>query len=197
MEQVRTILELEQTTLDSELQNYLKAVEGLAEAKSDYIFKNSSHKHAAVVMSVMLKNCKNEFRIYDDNLSGDIGDQYEGFYPALEEFVRSGKTLKVIIDNHNQEDSNSYKLLKKLFNNFPQKVSVKRSNEHFKKAITNNYKILLNFAVGDSQMFRLEESDRSKNDSNRRAFCCFNNSAISGSLKNSFDQEFENCKNVF
>jgi hypothetical protein len=191
-------LSKESSKLTSELDEYIKAVKNLAKLKSDFIFKNSSHTHAAIVLTEMLNQSKREFCLYDNDLSGDIADKYPvGFYPALISFVERGGELKIIVDNHDNGINNTkvYSVLKSLKLIYPQKVQVRKADKKFTDNVENSFKLLLNFAVGDAESFRYE--DTNEDELERKAFCSFNNSGIAKRLKNVFDKNFESCPDIF
>ena len=145
----------------------------------------------------MLKHSDEEFRIYDNDLSGDIAEQYEGFYPALIDYVVKRKhILKIVIENHNIENTKIFKLLEILNKAHSDKVFVKKSSPLFKKEINSLFDNPVNFAIADSSAIRLEESGNA-DELTRKAFCSFNKPEIVNSLKKVFDAQFETCESVF
>ena len=176
---------------------YQKAVENLAINNSDLVFNNSSPLHASIVLSTMIRHSESEFRIYDDNLSGDIADLNEEFYTNLDDFIKSNKILKIVIDsNHNDyKETRIYKQLIDYKNKFPQNVFIKISNDSFKETIKKVFDKNVNFAIGDKKSFRIEDILQVEKGL-RKAICCFNNPKVSEKLVASFDNSFINCQSI-
>lgn len=183
--------------MSEELKKYIVIAEKLAIAKSDLVFKNSSHDHAAVVLTLMMKYSKEEFCIYDNDLSGDIADQYEGFYEELDKHILNNKKINIVIDNHNQEKTEIYLKLNTLKASYPDLVNVRRSDDNFKSAVKSIFNIPLNFSFSDTNAYRIEEISEGIDVDNRKAFCCFNKPEVSNRLKSIFDNHFKNLKPVF
>lgn len=177
--------------------DYKKAVENLAINNSELIFNNSSPVHASIVLSSMIKHSDSEFRIYDDNLSGDIADLNEDFYTNLSEFIESNKTLKIVIDSNHDDykDTKIYKQLISYKNSHPQNVFIKISNDSFKETINKVFDKNVNFAIGDKKSFRIEDIMQTETGL-RKAICCFNNSSMSKKLVSSFDLGFQTCQSI-
>ncbi|OFX38378.1 MAG: hypothetical protein A2X08_16355 [Bacteroidetes bacterium GWA2_32_17] len=182
---------------NANLKMYSIAVENLAFFNSEHIFRNSSRNHAAIVVSTMLKYSKDEFRIYDNNLSGDIADKFYQFYINLNKFVEIGKFIKIVVDDISDFNCEIYKKLKVLHSTHPNKVFLAISDKIFRDNIFKLYKSNLNFAIGDKKSFRLEEINVNKKIEERKAFCCFNNDKYPNQLINIFDNNFGTCKSVF
>lgn len=171
--------------------DYKEAVENLAKAKSDFLFGNSSPYHAAIVLGTMLKYSENEFRLYDDNLNGDIADEADGFfYKNLEDFVYSGKTLKIVVDNIQNRENRIFTTLNKYRENFPNRVFISTSTPKFTNTINSVYKKNINFGISDDRSFRIEDvTDIIE----RKAICNFNSRERAKKLIDAFDAEFDNC----
>jgi hypothetical protein len=182
--------------LETDLEKYVESVEELAIEHDDLVFNNTSHKHAAIVVSMMLKYGEGEFCIYDSNLSGDIANQYEGFYPALEQFVTNGNSVKILIDNDSNMDNFLVSRLSELKKLSKGKVELRKVNKKFQDAIQFKYKKQINFAVCNSKAVRVEEVDKSIKELDRKAFCSFNRSDIAAPLYNIFSSEYGNCEPV-
>lgn len=182
--------------ISQEILDYIEAVRTLASNKSDLVFNNSTPKHAAIVLTTMLEYSKDEMRIFDDNLSGDITNHHPEFIVALQSFIKSGKKLKVVVDNVARTDSKVYTTLQELNSCYPKTVEVRRSTEKFKKSIAGISKESSpkNFAVSDDDGFRLEEQIGTDE---RKALCSFNNKNVAGKLKKAFDKEFAGCTSIF
>lgn len=175
------------------LKNYKEAVENLALMDSDFPFNNSSPDHAAIVLSIMLKYSEHEFRIYDDNLSGDIADLNNDFYVNLENFVASGKTLKIVVDSIKSRENKIFTTLMKLRKQHPTTVFIAIASDSFKNRIRSVYDRPLNFALGDKNSSRIEDVMENITIPHRKAYCCFNNKKYSSKLISAFDSEFKGC----
>jgi hypothetical protein len=176
-----------------ELQQYKTAVENLASSKSNLIFNNSSPEHAAIVLSAMLKYSNSEFRIYDNDLSGDISELNPDFFDNLSAFISAGKSVKIVIDSLEQSaNSQAYKSIIKYKEMYPNTVKLAIANDSFKDSVSKMFEKKINFALGDKTSFRIEDSIGDLQQ--RKAYCCFNNPNITQKLADVFDSSFISCK---
>lgn len=181
----------------SELKEYKGAVKALSKLKSDLVFQNSSHDHAAIVLSEMMSASQKIFRIYDDNLSGDVADNSPEFLASLREHVTSGKIFKIVVDSiENCSDSKVCMLINELKSENPERVEIALSNDEFKNSIRGVFNKKINFAVGDESSFRIEEMDDEGIVGSRKAICSFNKPTVSRKLINAFDLSFAKCESV-
>ena len=179
--------------MDQNIQKYKQAVKNLADSESDFIFRNSSDIHANIVISNMLRVSNSEFRIYDDNLSGDIADKDADFYLNLEKFLASGRILKIVVDEVKDKTNRIYMFLKEKKSMYPKNIFLSKSNESFKLNMTKIYEKPINCAIGDSKSFRVEFLTEAKT---RKALCSFNSPSVSSVLIKTFDKSFALCEEI-
>jgi len=181
--------------VDNSIKSYITAVEMLAKTQSSFLFDNSSHLHAAIVVTTMLKYSNIDVCIYDDDLSGDIADKYEPFYSELSSFFERGKTLKILIEKNNFKETRIYETLYNLKSKYPNYLFVRQANDSFSSEIKNVYNSPINFAVSDSKAYRIEKIEVPKTEK-RSAFCCFNEKRVAEQLKRIFEIHFSNCTSL-
>jgi hypothetical protein len=180
-----------------DLDIYKEAVENLAESQSDFIFPNSNGFHAAVVLGAIVRHAKKRFRIYDDNLKGDISsefDAYKEFLPALVKHVESGRNLQIVLREDNERDSPIYKIVKDLHTKYKALICVRKASPSFRQLVKDTFDKDVNFAVGDDVSFRLEEYV--DDERGRKAICSFNQPSYAEKLNKIFDKEFADCETV-
>ncbi len=193
------------------INRYKNVVERLAESKSNFIFPNSSHQHAAIVLENMIRYCDDEFRIFDIDLSGDITRYAPDFIQTIEDGARKKKIFKFVIVDNSHRDTDICAKLATLSELFPDRVFVRLASEDFKKRMESVPKDVkldeisiirldattqprqVNFAVGDKRSFRLEFL----NNNERKAFCSFNNEFFPQLLVKAFDDGFKSCTPFF
>lgn len=174
---------------------YQEALNVLAKNKSDLLFSNSSPGHAAAVIETMFDNSTKSFRIYDDNLSGDLAEmRVESFYKSIENFVSRGEFLTVVVDKIESKQNTIYKTLMNLKETYPSKVKIAKSSEQFRKAITNVFKQTVNIAIGDDSSFRIEQIIDGVDAPSRKAVVSFNKEDITKPYIKAFDDNFTSCE---
>lgn len=182
----------------AELAEYKAAIEGLAKSKSEFLFPNSGHRHAAIVLSCIVKYSNDIVRIYDDGLEGDISgiyDPYKEFLPLLEFHIHSKKRLEIVVRDASEKDSAIYKTLESLSYLFADTLKVCVASPAFQESVKEALGADINFAVGDSAAFRIEQYvHRSKK---RRAVCSFNKPDYAKVLNDIFDSQLASCEPVF
>ena len=75
-------------------------------------------------------------------------------------------------------------------------MRIKIANDDFKNEIKNKYVTNINFAIGDSRMYRLEKYEKPE-DKDRSAVVCFNDVNKSKELLSVFNKNFDKCDNYF
>ena len=177
-----------------ELEFYRNYVNKLAEDKKDYQFTNSSPKHAAIVMSTIFKYAKERVYIYDDNLNGNISNHENNFYENVENFLKTGGGLKIVINHDIDIFSNVYLKLKE-FKDKNYKIKLKKTNRDFINSFLlkneDNEDWNLYFTSADNSMIRIETDNKYK-----LAFCNFNKENYSINLITKMDKYFDNCIKV-
>lgn len=177
------------------MDEYKKAIQRLAETKDEFIFKNSSHEHANIVLSTMLDFSNNQFRLYDDNLTGDIADTSPDFYLSLENYLSKGKVIKIVVENIDVKSSNTLQKLFGYMKSHENKIVITKASESFKKHINSIFEKPIYFAVSDTNAFRIEDAPL-EGSREAKAFCSFNNAEHSSKLISAFDAEFNSCERL-
>ena len=177
-----------------ELEFYRNYVNKLAEDKKDYQFTNSSPKHAAIVMSTIFKYAKERVYIYDDNLNGNIVNYENKFYENVENFLKTGGVLKIVINHDIDIFSNVYLKLKE-FKDKKYNIELKKPNIDFINTFLlkngDNEDWNLYFTSADNSMVRVENDNTFK-----LALCNFNNESLSKYLNSKMDKYFDKCTTV-
>jgi len=180
----------EQNNVDIKVEEYQKAVSGLASAGSELFFKNSNPLHAAIVLNNIVLYSEKTVRIYDTDLSGDIAMLLTEFETSINDFVRVHRKLLKILVKKKTTSNEFQRFLVSLANSYPENLIIKLANDAIKKEIVDNFERDLNFTVGDESKFRLEYGDNNE----RKAYCSFNNKKCSNTLVSVFDKHFPNCE---
>lgn len=157
-----------QDLIDRELNEYKRAVESLANAKSDFIFRNSSADHACIVISNILGAATSDVVIFDDVFNGDvIGKDEDYFFKNLTRFLVQGKRLRILLERIDEESATVVKMrtFERLFS---ERISIGLSTPAQREKAKAVFGKRLNFAFGDD-MYRIELNE----DGSRSAFCCF------------------------
>lgn len=179
---------------EEELEFYRNYVNNLANDKKDYQFPNSSKKHAAIVMSTIFKYAKERVYIYDDNLNGNIANFESDFYENIENFLKNGGILKIVINDEINIESPLYYRLNE-FKNKNYNIELKKPDKKFIKSflLKNEDKEDWNlyFTSADNSMIRIETDNKYK-----LAFCNFNNEKFSTSLISKMDLNIDSCTDV-
>jgi hypothetical protein len=175
------------------LEEYEKRIKILSYSKSKVIFKNSSHEHASIVLSYLLKTSKEEVCIYDDDLSGDIAEQSvdNKLLTSFTEYIKSKKRLKIVINFLGKKNKFQTTLLS-LQDSYPETFQIKKANNDFIKEVENCTYSDLNFAIGDKSKFRIEYGQRGE----RKALCSFNSESNVQLFRPIFDRFFNNLETI-
>jgi hypothetical protein len=173
----------------SEEKKYRKAIEQLAKDGSTLLFNNTGVEHASAVVSTILKTAQKEVLIYAQNMNGDISKNGD-YISSLSKFLVFGKTMKVLVDNIPETESEAFSLLK-VFSSFNDGVSIRIANQEFKDNLTTEYKLPYHFCVGDDRMIRIETDP-----SMHKAICSFNNVNHATKLKGIFNSHFNSCETI-
>ncbi len=160
---------------DENLTTYQLAIEKLAKLKSEEIFSNEGPEHAAFVMGNIFINAQSKVRIFAGDFNGDVSNNAY-YIDGLQKFLNKNcSNLTVIFEKSPNTNSTAYKILTSP--KFHKKVELRiLGNEIDSKAP-------FHFAVGDSNMFRIE-TDTEK----YTAICSFNNQENSEKLIKHFDE---------
>ena len=168
------------------MDKYREAVEHMALTKMDNEFGNKNTQHAAIVLTTMLKNTTKCFKIFSGEFHSHVTDDPE-FLAALEEYLKSGKTFKLLLATLPEEEkqSNALKMVIKYAGTNSKTVFYKKAKESF---ITSpqelfNGKAPYHFSVADKTAFRLEIDAQEY-----KAICNFNDQKIAQDLSNLFDK---------
>jgi len=171
-----------------EMDKYREAVEHMALTKMDNEFGNKNTQHAAIVLTTMLKNTTESFKIFSGEFHSAVTHDTE-FLEALEEYLKSGKTFKLLLATLPEEEkqSDALKMVIQYAGTHDKTVFYQKAKESF---ITSpqelfNGKKPYHFAVSDKTAFRLEIDAQEY-----KAICNFNDQKIAKDLNDLFDKNF-------
>ena len=187
---------LEKLTEEDELSLYKHAVDFKAKYAENFVFENSSPKHAAIVTSTIFKYAKKSILIFDDNLNGTTTNYESDFYDNVENFLKKGGDLKIVIDAEIKEDNVDFLKLKDLKNN-DYKIELYKPSKEFSKEFKVDTSTKIYCTLADNKMYRFETSNAKKT-----AYCNFNdNEPINGKIlvqyyTNRFIKYLENCEPI-
>jgi hypothetical protein len=177
-------------TVDLNIEDYISAINYLAESKSDFIFNNSKPELAAIVMAAIINYSDDEIRIYDNCLNGDISNQHSSLLKSIIHSLESGKKIKFVLQKEIECKSEICKTLTRYLEEYPKGLDIRIANDSFRKNIKDVFGKDIYFIVGDNDAYRME----TENIPNiRKGICCFNGPNITKKLIKAFDKEFKNC----
>lgn len=173
----------------TELEEYQQSVENFSSSKENFEFTNKGKPHAAIVVSNLIRTAQKELLIYSGCLHREVAND-ENLVEMLQAFLKSGKTLKLILSQMPAEDMRS-EALKNIITaeKDPAKdVHIKidedgKFSESARSIFHDN--VAHHFMVADGAAYRLEIDA-----SEYKALCNFNDSTIAGPLKDVFDLFF-------
>lgn len=170
------------------MDKYREAVEHMAATKMDNEFGNKNMQHAAIVLSTMLKNATESFKIFSGEFHSDVTHNPE-FLKSLEEYLKSGKTFKLLLAKIPEEDkrSDALRMVIEYAKTHKETVFCKEAEESFINSPQElfNGKIPYHFSVADNTAFRLEVDAQEY-----KAICNFNDQKIGKNLSDLFDKNF-------
>jgi hypothetical protein len=169
-------------------QVYVDAVKHLSKNKENFTFPNSYPKHAAVVLSEMMNNTKNEFCLFNIEFLDETSNKYDDFYKSIKELPLHCN-FKVVIKDEESENAKIFLILKELLEKYPKKVIIKKASTDFINNFETCFKSLTYLAVSDSISYRIGNLEN--------GICNFNDKKRSKKFKGIFDKEFKNCVNYF
>ncbi|MBX2978553.1 MAG: hypothetical protein KF905_04590 [Flavobacteriales bacterium] len=172
---------------------YKAALSLLAEKNSDFIFHNKNEDHAALVIEQIVRTAKDEIRIFEELLCGDLMDKNDDLLRALKDKLSSGKRVRIVIKNgHINSSSSGVNELKKIAEKYTSLLEVKRASNDFIDSIKKINGGLVYVAVGDESSFRLEDASKP-----REAICSFNYPSVATVIKKYFDEKYGTCSSYF
>ncbi|HEY8893235.1 MAG TPA: hypothetical protein VIM79_00355 [Niastella sp.] len=178
-------------TAELNIEDYISAINFLAESKSDFLFNNSKPDLAAIVMAAIINHSDDEIRIYDHSLNGDISSKHSSLLESIIHSLERGKKIKLALQKEIKCKSEICNKLTEYMQEYPKGLDIRIVNETFR----NNIKAVVGkdiyFTVGDNDAYRMETTEDSTN--SRRGICSFNGPDISKKLIKAFDKEFKHC----
>jgi len=164
------------------MKNYKKHIENLARNEESLVFKNSSARHASMVLSSIFGHSTEYLRIFAGTLNGEV--QNEEYITQMHLYLKGNGKLKILLDNYTQINTELLELFKKYNYLNPDLVELKQTTQYIIDKETNER---LHFTVGDSKMYRIENDITT-----RTATCSFNYPTLSVNLEKIFDKMFSN-----
>lgn len=174
------------------MNEYEELVEKWAIENSPIIFDNSTHDHAAIVLSKMFKYAKKEVLVYDDRLDSSLSDRHsKKLLSEIIAFLERGGSFKIVLRFSDHYKSSIYDLLK---DRIPDSVFVASSN--FKEGVKALFKKDIFFAVADGKAVRMELHE-TESTSSGQAVCSFNQPTYGQPLQMGFLNLLEGCPKFF
>ena len=173
-----------------EVKEYQKAVTDFADKKANFEFTNKGKHHAEIVVANLIKTAEKELLIYSGSLNKDVANN-SYLVKTLNQFLESGKKLRLIVDSlpPEQERSEALKQILVSENNPLRDVRIKEDiDQSFANKLSDMFsdKQAHHFMVADGRAYRLEiDAEEYK------AICNFNDEKIASTLKNLIDQYFK------
>ena len=143
---------------DDLLKNYKDYLDGLIRVRSNAIFTNGGKEHASILMSKMFEQTNQEIRMYCEGFKPDL-ITLPPYIGALEEYLKSGKKLRVLIEDDFYTNVNPFNLLREeRSKRCDDTIQYRLVNDVSRAIIKNFSEGHCNFAVFDEDKFRLEIS---------------------------------------
>lgn len=159
----------------SDLEIYEIAIQNLAENGDCEVFENSSAAHGEIVLANIFKFANKSIRMFSGEFGGEICDQPK-YQSALKEFLdKKDSTFEIIFEKDPNKSSKAFNILLN-YKKSKKNVSIWRLNS------SSENKPKHHFAIGDSNMFRIETDV-----TNYSALCSFNQPKIVNNLQNKFE----------
>ncbi|THF52828.1 hypothetical protein E6C50_01045 [Flavobacterium supellecticarium] len=165
-------------------------VHNVAKKGYDAIIPTINSVEKAIVMAEIFKHAKREVKIYDYSLTDYIAKQHTSFYTELQNYLKSGKLLKIILQNDEKPNSSTHKLLAEYAENSEQ-VQIKVADNEIKKNMAIVMKRDVNFIVNDQAAYRFELAERHNQQQEIDAIYSFNDKDFSEKLNDAFDFGFK------
>ena len=182
------------------IKDYANSVEFLAKTNSKLIFESFGSENTAIIISTIFKHSKEIVRIYAKSMNGEISSDHIEYIESLNDFLYSGKSIKILLDTNECFDSNKLEKhntkLIRVFRRFMYtgNIDIRIANDKFKNGmidISTDGSSAYHFTVGDDQMVRIE-----KDNSTHSAICSFNNLSMCKPIIRTFDTHFDMCKHI-
>ncbi len=157
---------------------YREYIRDLANTRSDEVFKNSSPKHAAIVLSNIFAQAQTEVLIFAGTLNGLLSKETE-YQDSFDLFLQKKHVhIKILVENDSNFNPNLKEKLKILKENGCN-LEIKQHNYIL---LEENTKVPLHFTLADSSMYRIETNTKT-----HYADGCFNDTSDTSTLfRNSF-----------
>lgn len=182
-------------TKREELEEYRKYLERLAESKSADMFSNGGIEHAAILMSVLLKNTKKIARVFSNGFKAELITE-EPYWDALQDYLDDDNhQLLVLVETSKYMHERPLQTLRKYIakrtaNGDDKSIIVRELSNKGRRAITDQFGFgHCNFAIFDEDKFRYEYDPGSF-----KAFGSFNQPKNSRLLIDVFDRSFNDSE---
>ncbi len=181
-----------ETSMSYELDEYAATLDNLASNHDNFNYVTISPETAAISIAKIMQYSKKEVKIYDDSLTGDIGEAHPIFVETLAKFLENGKLLKILLRKDEEAHSPFFDRLAEMSKDFPMQIDLRFASIEFSNALKKTFEKDLNFTVSDNDSYRVEAIEQVDN-SNKTAFCNFNNADLADQLNSIFDSLFHKC----
>ena len=169
-----------------ELAKYREFVRTLSAKSDGRIFLNSDPQHAVIVFEQIFDQSQEIMRIFAGNLTRTVGND-PAYITALSDFVERGGTIKILLNNYNEDLARKSNLYKRLayYKSMGKDIVVKKTTAKPYRTSDAEQKEI-HFTVGDRKAYRIETNIES-----RTAECSMDSPEIASITADFFDQLFD------
>lgn len=182
--------EPEQNVPNSDAESMQFFIHTIAKNGFDATIPTNHPVEKAILMAEIFKHAKREVKIYDFSLADHIPRQHISFYTELRDFLKAGKSLKIILQNDEKPNSSLYNMLAEYAEN-SQQVQIKVADKDVKENMAIVMKKDVNFIVNDRAAYRFELAQRQDQQQVIDAIYSFNDADFSEKLNDAFDFGFK------
>lgn len=149
---------------------------------------------SALIFTEILKHAEKEVKLYSNSLTDDFVNLHDSFYYELHDFLKSGKNLKIALQNPERPKSTFFDILSEYKSNTSAKIEIRSANKAFHANMDDVMKKRTAFIVDDKNAFKLELEASEKHFPQIHDLYSFNDKEISKKLNAAFDDKlFMKC----
>ncbi|MBL7867386.1 MAG: hypothetical protein JNM71_05155 [Flavobacterium lindanitolerans] len=176
------------------MENFIRT---MAEDNSSATIKSTDKGEPAIVIAEIFKHAKKEVKIYTGSLA-DIFTNDVSSFTSLNEFLRSGKSLKIALANASKPKPIFQDLLSGYIKHSEGRFQVRGANNAFHENMDDILNERTDFIVDDRNAFSLTVYPESGLRMPLYSLYSFNNEEYSKQLDKAFSSElFKKCPSLF
>lgn len=174
--------QLDEELCSTELCDYYKGIEHLAETESSDLFRNSGDAHAVVVFHHIFKNSKSVVRILAKDLCNRVTSS-KLYRDALISFLSTrGSELQILLNAElNLREKLESDTIFRYLLPYRSQIKIRQTSKKLKRGKVED----IHMCIGDNKMYRIETDIIG-----RKAEGCFNDCEYVAHLINVFDSLF-------